>query len=314
VTAESVSVPQLRPLGIGEILDVAIKIFWRHKGTLARIVLVVVAPVTVLANLIQFSALPDEDAFSADTASNADFSLAITGFLASALLGWIGTTFATAACFKAVGEAYIGEPPKWRSSLSFVARRLHSVIWLVFLTTLVTGVGLLLCIVPGIYFFVAFSVVMPVLLLEGLRGRRAMGRSRRLISGRWWAAFALLLVGYILTGIVAAVVEGAVTAVTFTDTGDDTLVAFLVTTIGAVGAAVATAPFQAAYTSVLYFDLRVRKEAFDLQLLAQQIGVEPPAGLGPAPLEEPPDSGDKPPFWPPPPGWKPTPSPEQPPE
>jgi hypothetical protein len=307
VTAESASVPQLRPLGIGEILDVAIKIFWRHKGTLARIVLVVVAPVTVLANLIQFSALPDEDALNADTASNADISLAITGFFAAAVLGWIGTTFATAACFKAVGEAYIGEPPSWRSSLRFVGKRLHSVLWLVFLTTLVTIAGVLLCVIPGVYFFVAFSVVMPVLLLEGLRGRRAMGRSRQLVKGRWWPAFALLAVGLIITGIVGAVIQSLITAVTFTDTGNDTFVAFLVTTIGAVAAAIVTAPFQAAYTSVLYFDLRVRKEAFDLQLLAQQIGVEPPAGLGPAPLEEPPDSGDKPPFWPPPPGWKPSP-------
>jgi hypothetical protein len=306
VTAESVSVPQLRPLGVGEILDVAIKIFWRHKGTLARIVLVVVAPVTVLTNLIQFSAIPDEDTINENT-SNADVSLYVTGFVASALLGWIGTTFATAACFKAVGEAYIGEPPSWRSSLRFVFKRLHSVLWLVFLTTLVTGLGLLLCLIPGIYFFVAFSVAMPVMLLEGLRGRRAMGRSRRLISGRWWAAFALLLVGYIITGIVGGVVEGLVTAVTFTDTGNGTFVAFLVTTIGAVGAAVVTTPFQAAYTSVLYFDLRVRKEAFDLQLLAQQIGVEPPAGLGPAPMEEPPDTGEQPPYWPPPPGWKPSP-------
>ena len=312
MSAESVSIPQLRPLGVGEILDVAIKIFWRHKATLLRIVLVVVAPVTVLTNLIQFSALPDENGFD-ESASNGDVSLAVTGFLASALLGWIGSTVATAACFKAVGEAYVGEPPSWRSSLRFVARRLHSVLWLVFLTGLVTGVGILLCIVPGVYFAVAFSVVMPVLLLEGLRGRKAMGRSRQLIRGRWWAAAAILLVGWILTGIVSGVIQGVVTAVTFTDTGNGTFVAFLVTTLGAVTAAVITTPFKAAYTSVLYFDLRVRKEAFDLQLLAQQIGVEPPAGLGPAPIEEPPDAGERPPFWPPPPGWKPTP-PERAPE
>jgi hypothetical protein len=308
VTAEPVSVPQLRPLGIGEILDVAIKIFWRHKGTLVRIVLVVVAPITVLTNLIQFSALPDEDTINNGSPSNSDISLYITGILASALLGWIGSTVATAACFKAVGEAYIGEPPSWRSSLGFVARRLHSVLWLVFLTTLVTGIGVLLCVIPGIYLWVSFSVVMPVLLLEGLRGGRALRRSRQLVRGRWWPVFALLLIGLILTGLVSGVLEGLVAGVTFTDTGNGTFVAFLVTTIGAVAAAVITTPFQAAYTSVLYVDLRVRKEAFDLQLLAQAIGVEPPAGIGPAPLEElPSDAGDKPPFWPPPPGWKPTP-------
>ena len=65
--------------------------------------------------------------------------------------------------------------------------------------------------------------------------------------------------------------------------------------------------------TVLYFDLRVRKEGFDLQLLAERIGLAPrPAGeyrppptatLGPAPVFS--GEGEKPPFWPPPPGWKP---------
>ena len=54
------------------------------------------------------------------------------------------------------------------------------------------------------------------------------------------------------------------------------------------------------------------KEAFDLQLLAEQIGVEPGEGASPAarfqetgPRLEDLDSDDQPPYWPPPPGWKP---------
>jgi hypothetical protein len=55
----------------------------------------------------------------------------------------------------------------------------------------------------------------------------------------------------------------------------------------------------------------VRKEAFDLQLLAQQIGVDPDSVAVPAaPLrvgtwEDELDDGEQPPYWPPPPGWKP---------
>ena len=44
----------------------------------------------------------------------------------------------------------------------------------------------LLCIVPGIYLFVAFAVALPVLMSEGERGRKALGRSRALVRGRWW--------------------------------------------------------------------------------------------------------------------------------
>src|SRR5207245_2753920 len=53
-----VSAPALRPLGIGEILDVGIKIYWRHALTLFRIVLFVVLPAQILVNVVQVSALP----------------------------------------------------------------------------------------------------------------------------------------------------------------------------------------------------------------------------------------------------------------
>jgi len=42
----AVEVPELRPLGVGELVDVALKIWRRHLATLARIVVVVVAPAT----------------------------------------------------------------------------------------------------------------------------------------------------------------------------------------------------------------------------------------------------------------------------
>jgi hypothetical protein len=54
----------------------------------------------------------------------------------------------------------------------------------------------------------------------------------------------------------------------------------------------------------------VRKEAFDLQLLAERIGVAPRpewkrAPLPASPLAPPRHEGAQPPYWPPPPGWKP---------
>ncbi|MDP1794532.1 MAG: hypothetical protein Q8K63_10405, partial [Acidimicrobiales bacterium] len=63
----------------------------------------------------------------------------------------------------------------------------------------------------------------------------------------------------------------------------------------------------AAIITVLYIDLRVRKEAFDLELLAETVGVDPAGLPTPSFLPEPgsTDDDDQPPFWPPPPGWKP---------
>ena len=51
--------PALRPLGIGEILDVSLKIVWRNFGTFVRIVLIVVAPTQALLAIVNISTIPD---------------------------------------------------------------------------------------------------------------------------------------------------------------------------------------------------------------------------------------------------------------
>jgi hypothetical protein len=306
-----VSAPRLRPLGIGEILDVSLKIAWRNAGTLVRIVLVVVLPTQLLASIIQMSATSGsrQGTFGGDFRSGmiqaGDVWTYAAGTFAAVIISFLGTQLATAACFRAVADAYLGGRPGWRESLRFAASRFHSILWVVILSWLVIGVGLVLCIAPGVYFLVAYAVALPVLLVEGRKGRRALSRSRELVRGRWWKTAILLFVAFVMVAVIGGVISGLITALVFVGK-DSTVVVFLVSALAGTVSALVTTPFSAAYTNILYFDLRVRKEAFDLQLLAEQIGLEPPEGSM-LPAEEPQALGpdDQPPFWPPPPGWKP---------
>lgn len=307
----------LRPLGVGEILDVGIKITWRHAWTLIRTVLLVVAPVQVLAAVVQLSALP-EGAFSPvpapgepdplAEAEDAEFAAWFAAILVGALLGFVATTLATGACYKAVADAYLGETPNWRTSLGYALRRLHSLLWISLIYAFTVGLGLLLCLLPGIWIAVAWVVAIPVLLTEGRKGFKAVGRSFRLTRNRWWPAFGLMLVGVMIAGFLSYAVQFLAFAPAFTDAGDS---AVLVLTANAVGQTLAAAlwtPLIAAFATVLYFDLRVRKEGFDLALLAERIGVAPdPDRVSLAPRAAPsPWSGEQPPYWPPPPGWRPS--------
>jgi hypothetical protein len=315
VTAEP---SQLRPLGIGEILDVALKIVWRNAGTLVRIVVFVVLPVQILTALLAASVSPRSlnsgtsytfrSQSSDSTLSSSDLKAFIGYGIAVLILGLLSSTLASAACFRAIVSAYLGERTDWKSSLGYALKRLHSVIWVTVLASLAAGFGLILCVLPGIYFWVSFSVAVPVLLTEGKRGSRALGRSKALVKDYWWRAFGVTVLGYILTTILAGAIEGALVGVTSISAGDSSLTAIVLNVVAGTGSKLVTTPFVAAFIIVLYIDLRVRKEAFDLQLLAGRIGVEPPAGVLEARLASAPRpelSGDQPPFWPPPPGWKP---------
>lgn len=330
---------QLRPLAVGEILDVAINVYRERFTHLVKAAAVVVAPVAVLRALVQLSLVPaDEedglfsgpvDATGQLTLDGGEILALIAGFAVVGLVSLVASQLATAASFKLVSGSYLDEPPDWRASLRFATSRLGSLVWLTLLFGLGVGVGLVLCIVPGVYLYVAWSVAVPALLFENLRGSRALGRSRGLVKNRWWPTVGVLLVAFILSEIVQGVVSGLLVVVV--SVGDNELVAAVAQAIADTVGTVLTTPFTAAVATAVYFDLRVRKEGFDLELLARRVGVEPPAGGWPAPTggwvppppappgafdvpptwpqaPGPPDEGDpddRPPFWPPPPGWRP---------
>ncbi|HEX2039888.1 MAG TPA: hypothetical protein VHF47_09195 [Acidimicrobiales bacterium] len=303
----------LRPLGIGETLDVAIKVYRARFGTLVKTVGVVVAPVFVLGALVQLSLLPDseDDVVQTDpvtgeitTVDASEVWTIVAGFILLAFLTYLAAQLATAAAFKIIGASYLGEEVEWRDSLRFAFGRLRSLVWLSILTGLGLLLGFLACILPGIYLYGAWSVAVPALVLEDARGRAALGRSRRLVQGRWWPVFGVVVLSWLLTTIVSGALGGLLGGIVAF--GDNDTVAAFADAVAQAAASMLTTPFAAAVATVLYFDLRVRKEGFDLELLARNVGVEPPADFrATAPPPTPESDADQPPFWPPPPGWRP---------
>ena len=305
----------LRPLAIGEILDTALTIYRQRAATMIKAVVLVVVPVQVLSAIVSISSpsdfTPTETDFTTGV-ETVDFEFStFVGFVAAtlgvALLGLIASQLATAACLKSVSSAYLGGDPDWKDSLRFARDHIWSLIWLAIIYFLGLAVGFLLCIAPAVYLYGAWAVATPVLLIEDRKGRKALGRSRQLVKGRWGPTFLVIVLGAILGSIVQLALSGLLLAVV--SQSNDIVSAVATAIAGTIGAALVT-PFTAAVAVVLYFDLRVRKEGFDLELLAQRIGVEPPEGttFTPSPLPPPPPvvgEGEQPPFWPPPPGWRP---------
>jgi hypothetical protein len=302
---------QLRPLGVGEILDAGIKVYRNKFGTMLKAVAVVVVPVQVLNVLIQLS-LPDSGTTTAGTTSDGSGWAGVAALILILLITVVSATLAEAACLKAVSDAYLGTDTDWRGSLRFGFQRLGSLLWL----TLIHGALLLLafaaCIVPGIWLYAAWSVAVPALLLEDARGFRALNRSFNLVRGRWWPTAGTLLLANLLATAVAFGFSVIALPLVFAGDDNDFVVDLANGVLGGI-ASVLTIPFVAAVIAVIYFDLRVRKEGFDLQLMAQRIGA-PSGAVSPAPMPwtaPVPGAGG---GWapPPPPGWSP-PAPSPPP-
>jgi len=265
--------PQLRPLSVGEVLDASFKIVRQSFGVLAGCVLVVALPLNIIDTLV--TASTQDHAFNVDSTSGSDVGTGTVwaGLLVSFALSVVLSALAAAACFRAVSSLYLGERPTVGGSLSFAASRLFPVIALAFLYFLGLIPAFLLLIIPGIYLSIAWTVSFPALLSEGLSPVAALGRSFRLVKGRWWPTFGAVLLMNVLVGVISAIITGILTAALIASTASEATAAVIYTIANTLSALV-TLPISAAVLTVLYFDLRVRKEGYDLQLLARGVGKD----------------------------------------
>jgi len=266
--------PQLRPLSTGQILDTSLKIFTSHWWTFIRIVLYVVAPLELVNALILGTALDVNG--SADSLTGGDTAVVVGAAIVAGLFAVVEQVLAASSCYRAVTDAYMGRTPEWSSSLRFALRRLGPVLWVTILTLFFTVLGLLGLIVGAIFLGVAFSVAIPVLVGEDIRGLSALKRSYRLVKGRWWSTLGVLFLSALLAGIVAAIIAGIIAGIL--GTGIDTASlggSLFVNSIANIVASLVTIPFGAAVLVVLYFDLRVRKEGLDIEMLAAGLDSEP---------------------------------------
>ena len=183
----------------------------------------------------------------------------------------------------------------WRESLRFALGRLGSIVLVSLLVLLCELVGLLV-----LHRRIRRAVDVPVRLHPGAaRGgpqgsRAALRRSRDLVRGRGWHVFATLGVGYLIGAAISGALAGLLVAVLFVSHGN-VVVFDLVTGVVTLISTVLVTPFTASLTMAVYFDLRVRKEGFDLWLLAQKVGGGAPEGGFPAQPGAP--------QWQPVPGW-----------
>jgi hypothetical protein len=309
----------MRPLGVGEILDVAIKVYSKNARALITIGAIVGVPLELLSGIVQLSTVSSADdvsrSFNFDTTNmNNDFSRTrVAGLVVVVVIALLISLLLTAATVKAVSDAYLGRVPSVRDSLVFAVHRIRSLLWLYVLLGLGVALAAIALVIPAIWVYVAWSVATPVLLIEDVRGAAALRRSFRLVRGRWWPTFGVQLMGGLIVYVATIVVSGVLAALPLIIDSSSVLLAVVSSTIASAVAAALVQPVQGAITTVLYFDLRVRKEGFDLSLLASRLGLpepevsrySPPGGAGQTAWGELEAGGETPPYWPPPPGWKP---------
>ncbi len=291
---------------LSELLDELFRVYRKHFTVIAGVSLLLVLP-GLLTNLLSGAYRVNVLSLMVNLIAHGGNPAAVQTFqqglplvdpawnTVGSLVNFALVPFTLGAVYQAAGAAIRGEPvtigyvfgataarywPLWGLALLFVLAVVAFVIlYLVFL--FVTGafgllVGWIIFIPLGFWIGIRLVISVPALLVEGIGPVRAIRRSWDLVRGSWWRSFGILLVTVILELVlylvflaffqaVAAIVPGV---------GDD-----LRSALSAVGTTLVSAligPLAAIVVTLLYFDLRVRTEGYDLDQLAQQTGPANP--------------------------------------
>lgn len=276
----------LRPLSLGELLDRTFTLYRRHfllfVGISAIPYLLVLALqlVSVFVSAGERTPVhpPVEQQFqlgSAATAGMAIGGLVLIGVVIAILVALLLSQGATVL---AVSEIYLGRITTIGDSFRRVRGEFWTLLAVAILSGLATAVASIFLIIPGIYVLCRLAVAIPSAVLEDLGARDSLERSWGLTRENVGRILLIYLLSFILAIAASSLFEYPFTLLIVAARRDPAMVRMwtALMQMGGFAAQVLIAPIGTIAISLLYYDLRVRKEAFDLQMLMQQRGGSPP--------------------------------------
>jgi hypothetical protein len=274
---------QIGAMSVGDILDRGLKVLFSRLPTFYAISLVTLAPLLAL-RLALPSVMTGQLANGGDPTQQLA-ALAGGGLLLLALL-IILQPIGTAATLHVVSQEFVDRPVTLGDAFRFAFSRFGSLLLASIMAGLIIVLGMILCLVPGIIFWTWYVFVGQVVVVEGLKADRALSRSKALTEGYrmrvlgvgllvaflipWVFGIGVGLLGQLLPSveqIPSRIGDRIVTVpkLNYRNYAVNTGIEFLLNILAQSYAAVCWTLF--------YFDLRIRKEGYDLELAAQQ----PPA-------------------------------------
>jgi len=215
------------------------------------------------------------------------------------LISYFAGLFLTAAAIRVISDSYMGRPPELGEALSLGASKIWPLFVvgfgktiIMFLLFAVAGIivsvaapamvsggsaGAMLFIVIAVlggcwllaFVLCGYAVTTPVVVLENLGGAfDAFGRSWDLTRGFKRKIFGIAVVAFLMIYLPIMVIGGLGGYFRLTSP-----VIGQAIEVFSSGLPILVYPLSSCIVTLIYYDLRVRREAFDLQVLGQQLGI-----------------------------------------
>ena len=248
----------LRPLSTSELLD---KTFHLYRNNFLLFLGIAAIPqIVVLAMRLWYAA----------TLANGVQGGTGVRILTS-IIAYVALEISAAATVIAVSNLYLDRPiTVWLAFASAKASMLR-VVLIALAVIVAAGIALVFLIVPGVYLWLMWSLAIPVTVLEGGGLNVSTMRSKNLTKGSRGRIFAIYLLIVLLVYVISVIFQiplGIFVVLLKGHIGPHTLP--MVTVLSSAGTFLSTSlvgPLATIALTLIYYDQRVRKEGFDLQLM-----------------------------------------------
>ncbi len=243
-------------MGIGAILDTAVKVLKDHLGLLLSISAVTLIPVQLIFGLVVDAVTPGLRAGDGRVLQeHPGLYMLVVG--SSLVMLVVLSPLVNGATIYGIASAYMLCPTNLGDCLKHGLRYWPRMVWTSILMFLAIYGGIILCLIPGIIFAFWFMLSQHVVVLEGISGSAALGRSKDLMMGEMLKGFVLGLIIFVINLALGG--SGALIP--------QPQVQLIVQTV--IGAALAT--FASSAITILYFSCRSKLDNYDLEMLAQSV-------------------------------------------
>jgi hypothetical protein len=272
----------LHPMMFSDLLDGSFRLLKANLGAIVLVAAVFLIPVNLVAAFFQrdllggygFLEFMQDPSLAEQAAEAGPSNAAAIGIVIAALAGFLVTPFIGGATSMIVASSYLGGELKAGPAMRATGRAFLVLLAVFLMTALLKLAGLLLCLVGALVPMTLFLVTTPVVMVEHARPIQAMARSVTLVRPRFWPVMAIGIGSGILAtflgNILATPFAVAALAVGYRW-------GWILAAIGAIIPALITTPFVSILATLVYFDLRIRNEGFDLQMIAAELGRGAPA-------------------------------------
>ena len=257
----------LRPLSTGELLDRTFQLYRSHFGLFVGIF--------ALPYLVVLAYRCVGLVFESPTPQLSNIKMNFVWVIGAAFLILIVSAASQAATVVAVSNLHLDRPASVMDSFSAVKGEILGVVGLSMLVGLAAGVACVALIVPGVLLFIMWSLSVPTKILEHKGVLDSMSRSMELTKGSRGRIFVIgVLIVVLSLGIGWLLQIPILIAIGFSARNGVQRIPVVWQVASLVADFVSRSLVGALGTiavSLVYYDQRVRKEAFDLQLMMTTI-------------------------------------------